>query len=608
MNLSATQLETADLCVRKWRFTYHDRLPIYKKGHFGFGTCLHAVAERYLRSEPNLYPPDWDVDPDSKVRLSPSESALIPVLIQAGIDAGYLERRPGGVVEAAFNLAANGHILRGKIDYHTVQGRRIEDHKSAKNENYIKKTGKALAKNIQMQIYAKVLLEEVRSRGEVDPPFITLVHNQFILTGPAVRRTEGEVTTQEVEAFWKGTILPLIDRIVASSQVKDTLELEMPEASACNAYGGCPFMAICAEQESVLTYKARVSNMINSRPTEVPNPNLDMSNSALDKLLKRAAPQTAAVNPPAPAAAPAPATAPAAAPAVPVATPPWHSPKCPKCSSSGMNCRTPGFSKEDGSPCRICCSMTQVKARDLYEWGVESDGTIRWWKKGQKDQTVASTAPVAVADAGSKTSYGIDALRRELQAVTTVDGAVALIEQATAALGEGPDLDLFLKAVDMKIEQLETPAVEPNPTTVEPIAPVETAEQAEEKKKRTRRTKAEMEAARAAEAAEAAVPAAEPTPTPPPQERQGFILMCNCTTLSRGYPGMTVVLAEELLAEIPGYWEKNAFERRDSLQTLNWPMRLGGCVVVASGRNPDVDALVAAIKPQAAVIVMGTTG
>ena len=250
--------------------------------------------------------------------------------------------------------------------------------------------------------------------------------------------------------------------------------------------------------------------------------------------------------------------------------------------------------------------MTQVKARDLYEWGVESDGTVRWWKKGQKDQTVASTPPVEVSNAGSKTSYGIDALRRALQEATTTEATIALIDEATAALGDSPELALFLQAIDLKLEQLETPApaaVEPEPT---PPPAADTAEQAEEKKKRTRRTKAEMEAARAAEAAEAAAPA-EPTPAPQ-EQRQGFILMCNCTTLSRGYPGMTVVLAEELLAELPGYWDKNAFERRDGLQKLDWAMRLGGCVVIASGRNPDVDALVAAIKPLAAVIVMGTTG
>lgn len=603
MNLSATQLETGDLCTRKWRFTYHDRLPVYKKGHFGFGTCLHAVAERYLRSEANLYPAGWDIDPDSKVRLEPTEAALIPVLIQAGIDAGYLERRPGGVVEAAFNLAANGHILRGKIDYHTVQGRRIEDHKTAKNDRYIKKTGKALAKNIQMLIYAKVLLEEVRSRGEVDPAFITLVHNQFIIEGPAVRRTEGEVTTADVEAFWKDTVVPLIDRIVAAAAVTDTLSLEMPDASACNAFGGCPFMAICAEQESVLTYKARVSNMINQRPTAVPETTADMS-SALDKLMKRTAPAAAAVNPPAPAAATTAAPATAVNSATPTsALPPWHSPKCPKCTPSGTNSKTPGFNSEDGGPCRICCSMSQVKARDLYEWGVESDGTVRWWKKGAKEQTISTTPPVAVEDKGSKAHYSIDALRRSLSEATTAEAVIALVDEANTALGDSPELALFLQAIDLKLEQLEQvdatvikEVVEPAP---EPAPVPDTAEQAEEKKKRHRRTKAEMEAARAAEAAE---------PTPAPQQRQGFILMCNCTTLSRGYPGMTVVLAEELLAELPGYWDKNAFERRDGLQKLEWPTRLSGCVVLASGRNPDVDALVAALKPIAALIVMGTTG
>jgi hypothetical protein len=90
MKLSASQLETADTCVRKWRFQYHERLPVYKKGHFGFGACLHAVAERHLRGEADLYPKDWDIDPDTKQRLDPADAALIPVLIQAGIDSGYL--------------------------------------------------------------------------------------------------------------------------------------------------------------------------------------------------------------------------------------------------------------------------------------------------------------------------------------------------------------------------------------------------------------------------------------------------------------------------------------------------------------------------------------
>lgn len=621
MKLSASQLETANEdeqgCLRKWAFQYKLRLPTYKKDHFGFGTCLHGVCERFLIGAKDLYPDGWDIDPDTKKRISPADASLIKVLIEKGISSGILERRPGGVVEAWFSVPAGTGTVVGKIDHEVPSQFRVEDHKTAKNRNYIKKTGKALAKNLQMLIYAFHQLYEIRKRGQVDPRIITIAHNQYIKAEegqPLVSRVEAELTPRQIDDYWEEVVLPLVAKVEAANELDNPFDLPMPGKEACNAFGGCPFMTLCANTEDVLTFVARINNMNGT----IPDPNKPMSDAMQKFLAGRTAAvppasTTVSVNPPAAAAAPAVAVV--AAPAQARLTPPWLSDKCTLCKTRP----NPGFSN-DGSPCRICVGASKHDISQ-YEWRAEPDGKLIWWKKGTT-APVAAVAPAVAAATPTKVHYTIDSLRADLAKCTTSDAVIALIDTATEALGDGsPELQVFMGMVEKTLEKLETP---PAPVAGVPVAAPGMVVSAPP-----------APALAVAPALEAAAPAApQLAPTPPPAEEApkrrgrppgskgapkeaapdapapattgGFVLMIGCAPIQgRAFAGLKTRFAEDVLSDLPGYWDGEAFARRDQVSkaAAGIAEALVGCCIVQNVPDPDTNVLIRALVPYASVVI-----
>lgn len=61
--ISASQIESFELCNRKWWFEKVQKLPKVQKPYFAFGTCLHGCLERWILSTPNGRVPEskkWD--------------------------------------------------------------------------------------------------------------------------------------------------------------------------------------------------------------------------------------------------------------------------------------------------------------------------------------------------------------------------------------------------------------------------------------------------------------------------------------------------------------------------------------------------------------------
>jgi hypothetical protein len=616
MKLSASQLETANEaeqgCLRKWAFQYKLRLPTYKKDHFGFGTCLHGVCERFLIGAPELYPEGWDIDPDTKKRISPADASLIKVFIQKGIDSGVLERRPSGITEAWGSMPiGKKSTLVNKIDYRVPDHHRIEDHKTAKNRNHIKKTGKALAKSLQMLLYAGFHLYEVRKKGLMDPRIVTIAHNQYIKDhegAPLVSRVEAELTPRQIDDYWQEVVLPLVDKVEAADLIDDPFELPMASKESCNAFGGCPFVTLCGGTEDVLTFVARINNMNGL----IPDPNKPMSD-AMSKFLagRKAAVPPASTNPQVnpPADAPV-ATQPAAA-TMARQLPPWVSDKCTLCRARP----NPGFSPNDGNPCRICVGATKHDISQ-YQWKADAAGLVTWWKKGEQSP-VAEVAPATAVATPTKVHYTIDTLRDDLVKCTTVDAAIALIDTATGALGDGsPDMQMFMALVEKRIAQLEAPA---------PATPVVTAPPAPA-----------LAVAPAMEAAAPAAPQQAPTPTPPPAEEApkrrgpraggskgapkeeapaqpattgGFVVMIGCAPIQgRSFAGLKTRLAEDVLSDLPGYWDGEAFARRDQVSKAAQGLAeaLVGCCIVQVVPDPDTNVLIRALVPYASVVITKT--
>lgn len=305
MILSVSQVETYDMCARKWWFgsglPKPDRLPQVERGSQTFGTVLHAVCERFLSADDlgrdkhgnpvDLYPPGWQEcvqefgsSKGRRDRVDDADAARIKLLITQAIEKGVLVRMPGRRVEHPFNLPLGTYKgveveLTGKIDL--LLHDTVVDHKSAKSMAYAK-SANALKKSVQMMVYAKVALEEARRRGEALPATITLQHNVFCKDPDdlRVRKTTtdaadgGNPTVAEIEKFWTNFLShvePMLDlratplRIVEGGRLVENWSAT-PEptafAQACNAFGGCPYRTICTGRESAQTYVKRTAAII----------------------------------------------------------------------------------------------------------------------------------------------------------------------------------------------------------------------------------------------------------------------------------------------------------------------------------------------------------
>lgn len=559
--LSASQLKTAETCLRKWWYERVAKLPQIRGDQFGFGTVLHAVIEKYLLGKPEeMFAEGWDIDPDTGKRINPADAQLISVLVEKGIDEGVIERRPGSVVEQEFRLEVDPETeIMGYIDHEDFD--LVEDHKTSKSRRYLL-SSKALTKDMQMMLYGKKKVEEHRKTGVASPPVVGLVHNQFLkdYDEPTVRKARGEVTPHQIDEFWRNTILPLISKIKAAKKVTNPFDIPDPPPSACNAYGGCPFMSLCSHGEGIEVYTKRINTMI-QRAAEKVEPSMSIEAFKERRRLAQAAAAGAAaapsVNPPAPAkpAAP-PAPAPAANPAPTVSAdgkPPWFSVKCAICTQPGR--ANPGFSSL-GQPCKGCLINSGVKA-DGFKWQKEADGRITWWKDG-------------------------DAI------------PVAQIPPPKAEVVKAREVVAEPEPVEEEVEEVPEEAV-PEPAPVaEP-----------EKPRRGRPRKAPQPADEAPEALSAA-----PAPASAPIGN-ALLVLVNCAP-NVPLPGRTVVSAEQWLAKADGYYAEgvSAFDRRDRLRErlLKDPAgaaaQLQDIVLTATVPDPDVVSLISTLAALPGTVVI----
>ncbi len=613
--LSASQLSTAALCHRKRWFQSVARLRSPKKGYQSFGTVLHGVLERYLMADTlgrgadgkpaDLYPPGWNLvvavsrggafveellgdqiteadlrDVQEILVLPEDEEVLVRTLVQSAITGGVIERRPGGKVEEGFELPVfDGHLMIGYIDYGDAIT--VEDHKTSKSKKYLL-SKKALVGDIQLMVYAKVKLTQLRLRGEMDPEYIELSHNQFVKgcpdykepEPPSVRKTTAKVTPALVDQFWDTQVLPLCRQILLYQNIVDPFEIPDPEAGACSAYGGCQFSTICTKQESIPHFKKRVDNIRQNAKER----NLDLHKErfmGLKELLAARATQKGAVAPAAtttPAAAAPPVQQPKQVtppPAKPAATsvagrvvPPWaqaiengEAKNCAACQGSGFNSK--------GAPCQICVLSARKAGRqtpDLFNIVGTAEGARSWTLKtgGAAVTQQVVTPPVA-----------------ETKTATVV----------TAAEPEEPP------AIDpMPGEPDEPVPEEPVEEGIEQTGPID---RVIEKKKLGRPKKGES----------------TPLPT-----GTGLMLLIGCFPV-KAVDG--VVSGEEVLRAVTlkdksgkevGYYSiAEVFQRRDAITAIAGDLAasLGDKVIVQSIGNADVDNLMSALLPFAKTVFRG---
>jgi hypothetical protein len=589
--ISATQLQTFELCPRKWWFDKVLRLPRLERKQFDFGTVLHSVCERFLladelgidpiTNEPvDLYPEDWHNN------LPPADQDLIKRLISAAITEGVLERKPNRLIEHEFRLPViPGVQIMGFVD--VLYPDSVEDHKTSKATRWFQ-SAKSLPENLQMLIYGKVCLDRNPRLDRV-----LLRHNQFCKDPdkPQVRKTEAWATKEQILDAWENRVVATAHKMVEIKQAEYGSWMDTPEPDyskgPCNAYGGCEFTPICTKRESTKTYQIRIDrankrSVKYSQMTTPPTRERSNTMGVMDKLnAKKAAAQTAASTP---TKAPAKAIASGKVEGLPegASLPPWVDAERRIMSiNNGL-----GF-KENGKPCKV--HAMQGKRAGLpqpedFDIATPGDGTAFWaGKEGSGYEELEGWTPLSL-----DRPVDVKATERiapEPEPVKESTPEAEAVEETT------PDPEVE--------EAVEEPTQEPE--TPEPEAPdaseiVQTVARSE---KRGRKP-------------------------------QHFTLCINCIPCNRenkqiaGQPKCFLLddLLEQIIQKIEsdtgeGFWTLNAFARRDMIAQVaetvadNLNEQESGSFVygmgIGSGAS-EMRVMVDRFKSRAGVVVEGVIG
>jgi hypothetical protein len=324
-HISASQLKTAGMCLRKWAFEKVWGVKSPSAYHHAYGKDLHEVGERYFGMQVS----DWEaLFPSWWARhLLPADRRNIQALARMAVERGVWRARPGAIVEHPIALLVGRRMvdargmplvarattfendlkvrsvsrllamddgsplpagwddlppLVGFIDVFDLWAEGldplVEDHKTAKNTRYVL-TAQELTKDVQMLSYAAAALGLRPASGRV-----RLRHNVFIKDPQAldVFATEAVVTADDVRVHWAQVIALSEHMQVVRTQVRDQpLDPKKPEERAdawhrvpgaiddeggyeraCKAYGGCPFQDVCKRRCSAAQVVTRLDTAV----------------------------------------------------------------------------------------------------------------------------------------------------------------------------------------------------------------------------------------------------------------------------------------------------------------------------------------------------------
>lgn len=271
---SATQIKKFASCARLWAWEYLEGLKPPQGAAATLGQDCHAVLERWLAK---------GVSPDLSSREG---NIVLPGLAHLPTPGPHLE------VEREFVFKLRGHLYRGFVDlgYWNVQGLWVvHDHKTTSDFMWAL-SEEELPHDVQAILYAKEALDRheqdtvllswlyMRTRGKpkAEPRYIEvrrdeiesgmLVIEHYVEQMQELRRKHLPIAREHPHQLGEKSIV---------------LDLE-PNAHACAAFGGCPFIERCnltkrekirsimAQDGKKLSLKERMANRKASRGDDEP--------------------------------------------------------------------------------------------------------------------------------------------------------------------------------------------------------------------------------------------------------------------------------------------------------------------------------------------------
>lgn len=367
--ISPSQVETFDLCARKWAYQKIDRIPSPQNAAAALGEAAHKHRENWLIH--GIPPPVqqrvsgvegdlYGYDKAAKLALvglehlpPPGKAQVeIPLLLPVTLDADPTVN--GG---KPVRVKVNGRIdffVPNTPESGFVFGEAgiplIGDHKTTSGEQWAKTADDLLTKDSQAAIYAAYALHVVPTAPAVD------LHWSYMVKGSSPRQHQVRVRMSRDHAMTRFSAV--VSRAKSMLRVIQTPGIVAskvePTVSACEAFGGCPYREVCPisnqEKVSALMAQGSLNDLLTARlsnPVAAPAAPAPTNHNALAGLLGG----TPAPAPAAPAAGPvsnpsamaalfgAPAAAPSpifAAPAVPAPAAPAPAPAAPPPAGGGL--------------------------------------------------------------------------------------------------------------------------------------------------------------------------------------------------------------------------------------------------------------------------------
>lgn len=246
-HVSASQIETFELCERKWYFKSVMHLPTPEGAGAKLGKATHEDIEGYLRGD--------------------KPASALGTLARRVYDRGLLPK-PGTVhVEHAIEsnpqgpLTVAGVALIGFIDVLDTGSDRLAviDWKTRGDVARHSKTEEQLLTDIQLNIYGAEAFRADDLMVYQGAPFaharrqaVDVSHVNIGTKPPNLVTVSGPVTLtrKSVAAFFTERIEPAVTRMVQVALLPTPMRVT-PNIRACSAFGGCPFRDKCNADQRV---------------------------------------------------------------------------------------------------------------------------------------------------------------------------------------------------------------------------------------------------------------------------------------------------------------------------------------------------------------------
>jgi len=232
--LSASQLETFELCQRKWAWRKIDGIKSDPHPSAELGTKIHEMLEQWMR---HGVAPDLDLEVEiggKTVKPGPMAAVLLKHIPAPGT--------PGVVIEAEVFVRTAVTRLMGYKDLGYIDAATglhvVNDYKSTSNFKWAK-TPEDLKTDIQANIYAAA---EMAEHG-VDEVLLRWAYTRT--RGKAASKlVELRITRAEVEKNFDRIDETAAQVLAAYKSGKTAIEFEASPA-ACDAFGGCFYVEHC---------------------------------------------------------------------------------------------------------------------------------------------------------------------------------------------------------------------------------------------------------------------------------------------------------------------------------------------------------------------------